>query len=281
MVIPQSIPAVELMVGLRADEASLVNSGRVQVMGQNIFGSDVGAGVFGPGAGGVTELKHGVVTDETVGTASGSVFLFRVRRDDPPTSGPAAQRSERYFSGSGQTIPQQTDVWFAVRVKASAWDTDTRRIIWQWHEDSPVSGLSPHLSATINGNRLRLIVLHNDNETLTSANTTQQVIYTDDNWQPDAWYDFVIKARVDPAAEGAGYVKAWINGALAADYVGPVGYRQESPEDYAKVGIYHWNSEANQWRDGAPDVVETRVAAMVLLMDQSGVDHLSVRRLLR
>lgn len=249
-------------------------------MAQNLAGSDVGAGVFGLSAGGVAnELKHGSVWDAT-GIASGSAYLFRVSKNDPPTAGPAAQRSERYFNAAGQTIPQQTDIWFAVRIKASQWDAETRRIIWQWHEDSPVDGLSPHLSATVNGNRMRLIVLHNENATLTPANTTQAVIYTDESWRPGDWYDFVIKARVDPRQTGAGYVKAWINGALVANYVGPVGYLYDNPADYAKVGIYHWNSETNQWRAGAPETIETRVAATVLLRDGPDIDESVVRRLI-
>lgn len=268
------------MVGLRADEASLVSSGRVQVMGQNIAASEVGAGVFGPGPGGMDELKHGIVSDASLGPF-GHAFLFRVWKNDPPTAGALAQRSERYFAEPSQVIPQGQDIWFAVRIKASAWDADTRRIIWQWHEDSPVPGLSPHLSATINGNRLRLIVLYNDNATLTLESTTQVVIYTDQEWQPDSWYDFVIKARVDPSAGGSGYVKAWVNGALVADYVGPVGYRYENPADYAKVGLYHWTSDTNQWRVGAPETIEARVAAMVLLLDQPGVDSLAVQQLIR
>lgn len=266
------------MVGLRADEASLVNTGRVQVMGQNILGSEVGSGIFGLGSSGEMELKHGIVIDNT--TPSRSSFVFRVWKNDPNTSGASAQRSERYFSGPGQIIPQNEDIWFAVRVKASEWDFDTRRIIWQWHEGSSVSGLSPHISATINGNRLRIIVLHNSNEILTSANTSQEIIYTDNNWKANEWYDFVIKARVDPNANGSGYVKVWINGSLVANYNGPFGYKYENPVDYAKVGIYHWNSTTNQWRDGAPDTIESRVSAMVILRDQPDVNESIVRQLI-
>lgn len=267
------------MVRLRADKASLATAGRIQAMGQNIAGSDLGLGVFGLGSGGVTELKHGIVDDASLGV-SGRSFVFRLWKEDPPTAGASAQRSERYFATPAQIIPQNTEVWFAVRVRSSTWDAETRRIIWQWHEDSPVAGLSPHLSATINGTRLRLIVLHNDNAELTNGNTSQQVIYTDESWQPENWHDFVVQARVDPAAAGSGYVKAWINGALVADYTGPLGYRYDSPKDYAKVGVYHWQSQTNNWHEGAPESVEVRVASVILMRHEPGIDSSYVRSLL-
>lgn len=270
-----------LRFGLRPDVPSLRDTGRVQVMGQNVLASTVGAGIFGPGPNGTSELKHGIVTEGGAGTADDSAFLFRVWKNDPNTSGASAQRSERYFSLPEQQVLQNTDLWFAVRLKASQWDSDTRRVIWQWHEASPVSGLSPHLSAMVNGNRLRIIVLHNSNAVLTSASTTQVVIHTDEAWQADTWYDFVVKARVDPEAAGSGYVKVWVNGTLVADYVGPIGYKYDSPADYAKVGIYHWNSETNQWRPGAPEVIEVKVASSVLLLDAQDVDQEVVRGLIR
>lgn len=243
-------------------------------MGQNLAGAEVGAGVYGLGASG-TELKHGVVMD-----GGRAVHLFRVWKDDPPTAGASAQRSERYFSGEGQTIPQNTDVWFAVRVKASQWDANTRRIIWQWHDNGAGDGLSPHLSATVDGGRMRLILLHNENDAPTSANTTQEVIYTDENWQSDTWYDFVIQARVDPLPGGVGYCRAWVNGLKVADYAGPFGYKYANPADYAKVGLYHWNSDTNQWQPGAPETIETHVAAAVLLRGGVGIGPVSVRELL-
>lgn len=257
------------MVGLRADKASLANTGRVQCMGQNIPASDMGDGISGPGPDGIEELRHGIVD---------GAYVFRVRKTDPPTSGASAQRSERYFAAPNELIPQGDDVWFGVRIKTSGWDSDTYRVITQWHEASAVSGLSPHFSATLNGTRLRVLLLHNNNEVLTSGSTTQVEVYVDETWVPDRWYDFVVKARVNP--EG-GYLHLWVDGELAGSYTGPFGYRYDSPKDYAKVGMYHWNSAGNQWREGAPEVIETKVKSMLLLRDQPGVSAGLIRDLLQ
>lgn len=268
---------MDYLFRLRAEEAQTSTAGRVQVMGSNIAGTEVGAGVFGPGAGGVIELKHGIVQDSLYGAPVRSL-LFRVYKDDPPTSGATAQRCERYFSSSAEIIPQGRDFWFATRIKSSSWDSLTRRIIWQWHDGSEFSGLSPHLSATIDGDRLRIILLHNSNTgNLSAANTTQVVIYENSSWQAGIWNDFVVKANVNP--EG-GYAQVWINGSKVAEYAGPFGYSYSNPKDYAKIGIYHWNSETNQWRPEGPDSVEVRATSAILLLDQSGMDSHFIRSLL-
>lgn len=252
-------------------------TGRIQCNGQNLAGT--ATPVTGVGLDGQTEVKHAIEADSSSGFDS--VYTFRITRNDPPTSGVNAQRCERYFSANGQALPQGRDLWFGVRLKTdNAWGAGTSRIIWQWHEASTTSGLSPHLSATVNGDNLRIIVNHNNNETLSSATTSRTTIFNSNIWTPGVWRDFVVQAHVDPSPGGAGFVKVWMDGQVIADYTGPVGYRYSQPRDYAKIGIYHWNSAANRWLDEAAQELSARYSGALAALHEPGYTHDSIRRLL-
>lgn len=278
---PVAVRSEDVIVNIRADQPSEVMQGRIQCMGQNVAPSSVPGGIYGTGVGGLTELKHGVVDDTSGANAQNKAFYFKLWKNDPNTAGASAQRCERLFGAAGQTMPQQTELWFGVRLKASEWDVNTRRILWQWHESSETPGLSPHLSAMVHGRNLRIIAQYNDNQSLSREGTTSVVLFSTNQWQPDAWHDFVVKARVDPAAGGLGYVEAWLNGVKVVNYQGPIGYRYQSPRDYAKFGIYHWNSESNQWRSGETEELAASYSGMVLMRHHQTYTPEFIRSLLQ
>lgn len=278
---PVALRSEDVIVNLRAGQPGELLQGRIQCMGQNVTASSVPGGVYGTGVGGLTELKHGVVDDTTGANTQNKAFYFKLWKNDPATSGVNAQRCERYFAASGQTIPQDADVWFGVRLKASEWDTSTGRIVWQWHEDSDTSGLLPHLAAIVNGRNLRIVAQYNDNPTLSRANTTPVVLFSTNQWQPGVWHDFVIKAKVDPRSDGAGYVEAWLNGVKVINYQGPLGYRYDDVRDYAKIGIYHWNTTSNQWRSGETEELTASYSGMVLMRHHQSYTPEFIRSLLQ
>ena len=278
---PVTLQASDVIVALRPGQVGEVSAGRLQCMGQNVNAASVSGGVYGLGAGGLTELKHGVVDDVSGGNSSNKSLYFKVWKGDPNTSGTDAQRCERYFAGASETIPQKTDVWFGVRAKVSEWGASTYRVIWQWHDSNAGAGLLPHLAAIANGRNLRIIAQYNDSGSPTRDTTTGVVLFSTDQWQPNAWNDFVIKANVDPSAQGAGFVQAWLNGVKVVDYQGPFGYKYDNPADYAKVGLYHWNSTTNQWRAGDSESIEASYAGVVLLKHREGYGAEFVRGLMQ
>lgn len=271
-------PAVrseDILVAVRASRSAEFGAGRLQCMGQNVLSSTVTNGLYGTGASGLTELKHGLADVVPL-----KAFHFAVWKGDPNTSGTNTQRCERYFAASNQLIPQRTDVWFGVKTKVSEWASGTNRIIWQWHEDSPTSGLSPHLAAMVNGRTLRIIAHYNNASTLSRETTTAVVLYSTNQWQPEVWNEFLVKAKVDPDPAGSGYVDVWLNGNRVVQYRGAIGYRYDVPRDYAKFGLYHWNTATNQWRAGDAETVRASYTGMVLVRHSAGYTHDSIAEML-
>ncbi len=273
--------ADDVLVTMRARLPEEVAAGRLQCMGANITGSQAVSGVHGTAPDGSTHMKHGVVSNEPGANAAGRAFYFRLTKNDPNTSGATAQRCERYFNSTTQFIPQRTDIWFGVRTKVSEWDNNTYRVIWQWHDNGAGTSLLPHLAAMVNGRNLRLIAQFNNNTNPTTANTTSVLLFSTNQWQSKTWNDFVVKAKVDPSSSGSGYVQVWLNGVRVVNYRGPIGYRYDSPKDYAKIGLYHWNSATNSWRTGATETIAASYSGMVMLKGASRYSAESVRSMLQ
>lgn len=273
------VQSTDVLVSLRAGDTAAATTGRLQCMGQNTPAASVQNGVYGTGALGSTELKHGLVSDSTGGNAANKSLFFRVWKDDPITSGVNTQRCERYFAGDTQIIPQLTDVWFAVRLKTSEWDADSHRIVWQWHEDQAGDALLPHLAAIVNGTNLKIVAQFNDTGAPTRDNTTSVVLLSSNQWKPNEWQDFVVKARVDPSG-ASGYIQVWLDGAQVVNYRGAFGYRYNNPKDYAKIGLYHWNTTTNYWRQNTPETIEASYSGMMLLKDSANYNASMVRALL-
>ena len=132
----------------------------------------------------------------------------------------------------------------------------------------------------MHGRTLRIVAQFNDTGTPSRDNTTGVVLLSTTQWQPDVWHDFVVKAKVDPSASGTGYVQMWLNGVQVVDYRGPIGYRYNNPSDYAKIGLYHWNTTTNYWHPGAPETIEASYSSMMLLKDSANYNASMVRALL-
>lgn len=271
----RSVQSEDVIVAARASRPTETGAGRLQCMGQNVTALSVAGGLYGTGSSGLTELKHGVVD-----AASAKAFHFALWKGDPNTSGTNTQRCERYFAASNQLIPQRTDVWFGVKAKVSEWASGTNRVIWQWHEDSTASGLSPHLAAIVNGRTLRIVAQYNNGTTLSRETTTSVVLYSTTQWQPEVWNEFVVKAKVDPDPAGSGYVDVWLNGNRVVQYRGAIGYRYDTPRDYAKFGPYHWNTTSNQWQPGDVETVRASYTGMVLVRHATGYNQDSISEML-
>ncbi|MEK8085844.1 heparin lyase I family protein [Aquabacterium sp. A3] len=269
----------DVLVSLRAGDTSATTVGRLQCMGQNTPIAAIQNGLYGSGADGITELKHGVVSDTSAANGANKTMLFRLWKSDPVTSGINTQRCERYFASDSQIIPQLTDIWFGVRLKTSEWDATSHRIVWQWHEDNAGEALLPHLAAIVNGTNLKIVAQFNDSGAPTRDNTSAVVLLSTDQWEPHQWQDFVVKANVDPSGS-TGFVQIWLNGTKVVDYSGPFGYRYTNPRDYAKIGLYHWNTTTNYWHPGAPETIEASYSSMMLLKDSANYNASMVRALL-
>lgn len=273
--VTRSVRSEDILIAARANRSTETGAGRLQCMGQNVTSASVSSGLYGTGSSGLTELKHGLVD-----SASVKAFHFTIWQGDPSTSGINTQRCERYFGATDQSIPRGSDVWFGVKAKVSEWASGTNRIIWQWHENSDASGLSPHLAAIVNGRTLRIVAHYNNATTLSRETTTSVVLYSTTQWKPEVWNEFVVKAKVDPDPSGSGYVDLWLNGTRVAQYRGGIGYRYDAPRDYAKFGPYHWNTATNKWQPGDVDTVRASYTGMVLVKHATGYTYDSIRQML-
>ena len=241
------IQSADIIFNVNSTSSLASRGGQLQCLGASWNLSTLSAPVVSQGGAVRNEIKYSWVQDPA-GSAK-PVTYFAVRNTDVDTAGTGNKRCENAFYSTGQFIPWDRDFWFttAVRTASLAGTTDLQSV-WQWHEKSSVSGLSPYLAAYVYGSTMFIHALSNENSTMTSANTSGTVLYTINNWTPNTWYQFTVQARLDSKYNSSSYVRIWLNGVQVVSRVGPLGYVYANPQDYVKNGIYHWTGLGNPWQ---------------------------------
>jgi hypothetical protein len=198
------------------------------------------------------------------GEAGKAAFQWELRATDPDTAGTGAKRCEfslgwKEYSYPGKVfarqagLPANTDLWWAVAVRTEDWSASASgndwQTLWQWH-DAYGGGLPPFLALLAHGQDWTVRMVYDMSPTPSNA-----TLKTIDLWtasvSPDRWARFVVKARKDLVTPSQSYVQVWYDGKQIVDYHGPFGYNVPQM-DYAKVGIYHWISAANEWDPSVP-----------------------------
>lgn len=224
--------------------------------------------IYGTAPSGESELKYGWVNDPEAGAKA--VTYMAIRKGDVDTAGTGNKRCEYAFSKSELVIPWDKDFWFttAVRTGNMAGTTD-QQIVWQWHEQSGTSGLSPYLAAVVSGSSMFIQLRSNQNSSFGQANTTIYEVYRTTDWTPNTWNQFTVEAHLNTLDNGSSTVKIWLNGIQIVNRIGPVGYLYANPVDYVKAGPYHWTGSGNPW-SAAIDKREVWLKGPAMVLDRAG-----------
>jgi hypothetical protein len=217
---------------------------------------------------------HGTDTDGTPFTAFSVVpspgerdklaFQWDLRMTDPDTAGSGAKRCEfsfgwKEYSYPGKSLtrqislPANQDTWWAVAVNTEDWSetghSNDWQVLWQWH-DAFGGGLPPFLSLAVHGAEWQLQMAYDPARRPTNSTLKKRTLWTADV-PPNTWARFVVKARKNLLDFDESDVQVWLNGKRIVSYHGPFGYNVPQ-DDFAKVGIYHWISQANVWDPTVP-----------------------------
>jgi hypothetical protein len=136
-------------------------------------------------------------------------------------------------------VPFGRDIWygFALYFPADFPILDTRLVVGQWLQLCPDPVLKRGRSPVL-AQRYRAGVFH----LTVNTDAGREILWSHDGEVRGRWLDFVYHLRLVTGA--AGLVRGWMNGDPIVRYEGPVGYADDAPLSYFKVGLY---------RDTLPD----------------------------
>jgi hypothetical protein len=194
---------------------------------------------------GGSTTRAGVTTDPDDGTKT--CWYLRADSSDTDTAGVGNKRSELLPSGdseAGAMLMEKTYI-IGLAQRIADWRTTTdEQVTWQIHDNTGYA-VSPWLALLYNGNTRTIEIRYSTSATPSQGNTTNQTIWSDSNWSPNVWEQWVIETK---ESQTQGVAKVWLNGILIATYQGPLGYQEPSNRgSYWKQGVYHWTDAGNTW----------------------------------
>lgn len=178
----------------------------------------------------------------------GGAWLHRIATDDPALPDSTRRCETVAYAEPGTYLPVGVDFVFTIRwhLSVGAAATDTM-ILTQWHQ----TGGSPLMGLYSSGGALTLTVRH-------GAGGAGETTHLWTSAGPvSGWQEMRIEARI---AEPDGMLRLWHQGALVAEYAGPMG-NSSRPAPYAKAGLYWWPTD-NTWDASQPErtLLVSRVA---------------------
>jgi hypothetical protein len=185
-------------------------------------------------------------------------FLMRVDQSDPSVRG--GQRCEMLASPTqGAALPSRQNFWFAVGLYLPDWvAARDETIVTQFHSSAGSIPLNPFVALSIRGSSFHLSVRHNASATPAKETTVVANYGFEEPLPVNRWVRFVVQARISHSPEDRPFLRLWQDGVLKVNHLGPVGYASVDTQ-YVKLGLYHWNGEANQWQPEA----KTRTALVI------------------
>lgn len=237
--------------------------GRVQCWGENYWMKNLKAPIMGNDGAGNSEVKY-----EVQNSGDRKAYYFSVRGTDIDTAGSGNKRCQQIFIQPSQALPLDEPFWYGIDVAASDMGTSAdEQLIWQWHiNKNDANGqaiqLSPYLAAYLGGkNRMTIQIRYNRNDILHQSTLTKLDVYTTNEWTPDVFHRFVVKAFNSRKNNDDSTVQIWLDGKMIVDYKGKFGFKYDTePSDAVVQGFYHWTNgniwdatvpKRNQWIRGS------------------------------
>lgn len=230
------------------------NWGRVQCWGENYWMKNLTAPIMGNDGAGNSEVKY-----EVQNSGDRKAYYFSVRGTDIDTAGNGNKRCQQIFIQPDQALPLDEPFWYGIDVAASDMGNSVdEQLIWQWHinknyENGQPIQLSPYLAAYLGGkNRMTIQIRYNRNDYLHQSTLTKLDVYTTNEWTPDVFHRFVVKAFNSRKNNDESTVQIWLDGKMIVDYKGKFGFKYNSlPSDAVVQGFYHWTN-GNVWDTSVP-----------------------------
>ena len=214
---------------------------------------------------GNTELRFGEA--EIAGTP---VFRLQAGAHDALAPGSASRCELVSYPMAESALPSGQTFWWALSFWADDWSgSHDEQLIAQFHVQEPRKLLlNPFFALVVRGSALRVELRHNPLDLPTQA-STQLVTAARLAMPVRQWVTAVVQARMGNDAAQAPFLRLWLNGALVADYAGPLGYVLPAGGlAYAKAGIYHWLA-GNDWDLAVPSRA-LLIGAMLGVRDATG-----------
>ena len=238
----------------------------LQCQGVNATLADVSQGTaLASTATGRTEPRFGEAA-----LAGIPVFRLQASAHDVLPAGSSPRCELVSYPMPESALPHRQSFWMAFSFWADDWSgTHDDQSIAQFHIEEPRHILlNPFFVLVVRGSELRVEIRHNAREVPDQA-STQLVTVARQALPVRQWVTAVVHARLSPDPTQAPFLRLWLNGTLAADYTGPLGYAlPPGGYAYAKVGIYHWLN-GNAW-DLAIPTRALLVGAMLTVQDSTG-----------
>lgn len=170
---------------------------------------------------------------------------WRVHPDDPDTA--SSRRGEFSFA---QAITRKYNrnafvVGMCIRLPDIKNTTDDQ-LVWQLHGPDGANIGNPYIVLLCTAGQLRIVLRYDTNEVSASGTQTVLTPWRDSDWVPNQWYRWA--ALLLPDYLGNGRAVIMRDGVTVLDYVGPLGYNDDSVGTaYFKNGYYHWINSGNDW----------------------------------
>jgi hypothetical protein len=181
-------------------------------------------------------LRFGKVADPV--NSRRKALAFQVHSSDPTTSG--GKRSELKINPN---IEMNKVYWIAFSVFVYDWGTLSRKdealFGTQMHtgdDDAAPGGPSFGLYTAPGGRKFFVKTRYSESQPCCSNSVSIKTASYDMPF--GRWADFVIKFKHNTS--GKGFLQAWIDGQMIANYTGSLGY-DTGTADYAKFGYYNWS----------------------------------------
>ena len=162
---------------------------------------------------------------------------FEIRPSDPKIfEGFRAELRDPYVASPGEIV------WYRFRTLIPTdfpLDQKHSMVLAQWHDRKTGGEVSkrPPLAVRLVNGELRLTLWNDELFERYKGEGPGKIIYKSTEIQTGAWLVFTFQVKWS-ADEDAGFVRAWRNGRLIADYEGPIGYKGDIYGPYFKLGAY-------------------------------------------
>ena len=177
---------------------------------------------------------HALTFDDDVHGVSAA--RFEIRPEDAKVSeGYRAELRDPYVAAPHE------EVWYRFRTLIPAplaEGGDLSLVLAQWH-DKKTEGrpaARPPLALRLQRGTLRVTLWNDAVLAAQGVDGNGKIIYESREFPIDAWIDFVFAVQWSP--DRRGIARMWMNGALAAEHRGAIGYRDDVHGPYFKLGVY-------------------------------------------
>lgn len=195
-----------------------------------------------------------------------TVLLFAPNKNDALTAAAPRCEASWWHSQPGK-LKTGTDIWYAFGMLVPEGSYGWESVVSQWHQECCVN---PWAAFALRKGSIDVQLRWNSSPNPTQAgNSTRS--WNSPGVPIDKWTVFVVKAKISPLVGGGGYYKVWRDGAVVADYTGPISYNTgDARVPWAKFGVYPWGyaSDGNRWT--TPETMKVLFKAPVFVHDPAG-----------